>query len=199
MGRGKFIVLYGINNLGKSTQAKLLVETMQKEGYKCEYLKYPIYNIEPSGIMLNDYLRKGNPLNLSPREVQIIYAINRTQQEKNLVEKLDQGINIVSEDYTGSGLGWGQAWGVEEDFLKTINSHLIKEDLAFLFDGERFTEATEAGHINETNNEMLKKSREAHLHFAKLYNWHKINANRSKEEVHAEIWAEVKKHLDKNG
>ena len=41
--RGKFIVLYGINNLGKTTQAKFLVEKLQSQGLRAEYVKYPIY------------------------------------------------------------------------------------------------------------------------------------------------------------
>jgi thymidylate kinase len=43
--KGKFIVLYGINNLGKTTQAKLLVEKFQKEGLKAEYMKYAVYSL----------------------------------------------------------------------------------------------------------------------------------------------------------
>ena len=40
--RGKFIVLYGINNLGKTTQTRLLTEKLNNSGVKNEYLKYPL-------------------------------------------------------------------------------------------------------------------------------------------------------------
>ena len=43
--KGKLIAIYGINNLGKSTQAHLLVQELQDQGYKAQYLKYPIYDI----------------------------------------------------------------------------------------------------------------------------------------------------------
>src|SRR3989338_7485375 len=105
--RGKFIVFYGINNLGKTTQAKILVDKLKLHGLKAEYLKYPVYDIAPSGPILNNYLRQNNFYNLSAREIQIIYAFNRLQFEKTLVEKVAQGINIVAEDYTGTGLTWG--------------------------------------------------------------------------------------------
>jgi thymidylate kinase len=110
--RGKFIVIYGINNLGKTTQAKMLVEKLKLHGLAAEYIKYPIYSITPSGQILNNYLRNNNPSRLSPREIQIIYAFNRHQYEKILLQKLAQGVNIVAEDYTGTGIAWGMAYGL---------------------------------------------------------------------------------------
>jgi thymidylate kinase len=192
--QGKFIVLYGINNLGKTTQAQLLVEELKKEGKKAEYLKYPIYDIEPSGKILNNYLREGNLYNLSPREAQIFYTMNRFQYEHALKEKLEQGINIISEDYTGTGLCWGIGADVDEDFLRLINKNLLKEDLAFLFDGERFTEATENNHKHETDEELLQKVREAHIRLGEEFGWKKINANLSIDEI-KEIISNVIQHI----
>lgn len=192
---GKFIVLYGINNLGKTTQAKLLVERLQKEGHKAEYLKYPIYDLEPSGTILNNYLREGNTYNLTTREAQIFYALNRFHFESTLKNKLEQGINIISEDYVGTGLSWGIGAGVDEKFMKLINKNLLKEDAAFLFDGERFTEATEDGHKHETNEELLEKVRQAHIKLGEELNWQKIDANLSIEEIHNQIWEIVQKSI----
>ncbi len=191
MAKAKFIVFYGINNLGKTTQAKKLVERLNKEGYKSEYLKYPIYDLKPSGPILNDYLRHNNPYNLSPREAQIIYTNNRIQYQKTLQEKLDKGINIIAEDYTGTGLAWGIGAGVEKDFLENINSSLLKEDLAFLFDGDRFTNAKENGHKHENNDTLTEKVREIHLNLAKEKNWRIINANSDIEEIHQKIFSYV--------
>jgi dUTP pyrophosphatase len=191
--RGKFIVLYGINNLGKTTQAKMLVHKLITHGARAEYIKYPIYDLAPSGVVLNNYLRGGNFFNLSAREAQIFYAANRTQYEKELIKKLEAGITIIAEDYTGTGLAWGIGAGVDELFLKYINSHLLKENLAFLFDGERFTRATERGHKHETNNELLNEVRRVHLKLGKEFNWKKINANLSVEEIHQQLWSEILK------
>lgn len=190
---GKFIVLYGINNLGKTTQAKMLVHKLITSGLKAEYVKYPIYELIPSGVVLNNYLRGGNYFNLSPREAQIFYAYNRTQFEKELIKKLESGINIIAEDYTGTGLAWGIGAEVDELFLKYINSHLLKEDLAFLFDGERFKEATETGHKHETDDDLINKVRRAHLKLGEEHGWKKINANLSVEEIHHRLLDEIKK------
>lgn len=189
--KSKLIVLYGINNLGKTTQAKMLVERLNFEGCKVEYLKYPIYNLKPSGEIINGYLREKNPYNLSPREAQIIYTINRTQYENELIKKLESGINIVAEDYIGTGLAWGIGAGVNEKFLKHINSHLLQPNIAFLFDGERFKESLENNHKHETDDELIEKVRWTHLRLGREFGWIKINANLSIDEIHSQIWNEL--------
>jgi thymidylate kinase len=195
MSKGKFIVLYGINNLGKTTQAKLLVEKLVSQGVKTEYLKYPSYEIIPSGPLLNNYLRGGNIHNLNAREVQIIYVLNKTQFEKTLQAKLAEGINIIAEDYVGTGLAWGIGTGVDETFLKELNSHLLKEDLAFLFDGERFLASKEKNHKFETNDELMQKVREVHQRLGNEFGWIKINANLDIEEINEKLFQEIIKTI----
>jgi len=193
---GKFIVFYGINNLGKSTQAEKLIERLRAEGKEAEYLKYAIYDLEPSGPILNDYLREGNPYDLSAREFQIFQAMNRTQYEPTLKEKLENGIIVIAEDYTGTGIAWGIGGGVDGEFLKKINSHLLKEDVAILFDGERFMEGVEAGHKHETNDGFTSKVRNIHLDLGKEYGWEKINANQDIDTIHEQIWNILSKKLN---
>ncbi len=195
MKRGSFIVLYGINNLGKTTQAKKLVERLNAEGKKALYLKYPIYDLEPSGPMLNAYLREGNPYSLSAREAQLLYAMNRTQYEATLQSLLDSGTHVVAEDYTGTGICWGIGAGVDAVFMEQINSHLLREDLAFLFTGNRFTEATERSHKHETNDLLIAKVEEVHTTRGKEKQWIPINANNSIETIHAELWQHVHEYI----
>lgn len=193
--RGKLIVFYGTNNLGKSTQAKILIEKLKEKNIKAEYLKYPIYDLSPSGPILNDYLRQGNPYNLSAREAQIIYCLNRSQYQEELERKLNEGINIIAEDYTGTGIAWGVGAGVELEFLEKINSHLLKEDIALLFDGERFREAIEKNHKHEQNEEFSQKVRQIHLDLGKKYQWEKIDANLSIEGISKIIFEKIIKSL----
>lgn len=193
--KGKLIVLYGINNLGKTTQAKLLVDKLNEEGKKSEYLKYPAYDIFPSGEMLNNFLRGGNKYGLGAREAQIIYAFNRAQFEPILKEKLNEGINIIAEDYIGTGIAWGIGSGVEEGFLNEINSGLLKEDFIFLFDGKRFAEAIEKDHKFENDKALIDKVRGIHLELGEKYGWKKINANLTIEEIHNILWEEINDFL----
>lgn len=190
-----FFVLYGINNTGKSTQGKLLARKLTDAGYPAEYFKYAVRNLEPSGSLVDGYLRQGNPHRLSAREFQMIHTLNRTQFQPELEARLAEGISIVAEDYTGTGIAWGIGGGVDKDFLTRLNSHLRQPDLAILLDGDRFLEAVESGHAHETDDRLTARVRQIHLDLAAEYGWIVINANQTIAEVAADIWQAVERRL----
>lgn len=204
--RGKFIVIYGINNLGKTTQAKLLAERIINYSkafplfsprHRALHLKYPLYDLRPTGPLINEYLRGGNPHGFSPREIQLIYIQNRMAYQKELIRTLTEivprhvGTNVVAEDYTGTGIAWGVGAGVSKDLLVELNRDLLEPDIAFLLDGRRFTNATEKDHTHESNNKLTEIVRLVHLELAREFGWHVIDANRPVEEIHEDIWARV--------
>ncbi|MBI5754595.1 hypothetical protein HZA41_00065, partial [Candidatus Peregrinibacteria bacterium] len=79
MPRGKFITFYGINNIGKTTHARRLCRRLVDRGIRAEFLKYPIYSIEPTGSFLNKILRSGAKQTISEEELQMWFALNRFQ------------------------------------------------------------------------------------------------------------------------
>jgi len=187
MTKGKFIVLYGINNLGKTTQAKLLVDWLNKNGISAVYQKYPVYDLAPTGPRINSYLRDGNPERLTPLEFQQLQVDNRHDFEPILQKYLDNGIWVIGEDYVGTGIAWGVGAGIDQALLEEMNSHLLKEDFAFLFDGERFKSGIEEGHTHEQNTELTEKVRNVHKNLAQKLGWFPINAEESIEEIHQKI------------
>lgn len=192
MAKGKFIVLYGINNLGKSTQAKLLVEQLIEQGIQAEYVKYPVYDCEPTGPSLNHILRSGEAQKISEEALQTLYAQNRKDYEPTLKQKLGSGIWIVAEDYTGTGIAWGNAKGASLEFLENLNKDLLKEDLGILFVGQRFLEGKEEQHIHESNDELMERCASTHKMLGERYGWKTINANQAKEKVFNDLWEIVK-------
>lgn len=195
MKKGRLIIIYGANNLGKSTQAKLLVKAIKKTGKKAEYIKYPIYKSEPAGKLINEYLRKNNPHKFTSREFQLLNFIDRIVYEPILKNKLAKGVNVIAEDYFGTAMAWGLATGVDLKFLEYLNKFVLKENLAFFLDGERFKKAKEKNHKHEKNEKLIEKARIAHLKIGKKYGWQRINANLSIEKVHEVIWKKVQKIL----
>ena len=197
MNKGKLIVLYGSNNLGKSTQAKLLVKNLNNKGYQTNYIKYPIYDLEPTGPQINEIIRGGKAQEISEEELQKIYSQNRLDYQEQLEEQLNSGINVVAEDYIGTGLAWGVTKGADLAVLEKQNEGLTKEDIMILLEGERFTEAKEEIHIHEQNDELMKKNRQVHLDLAKKYHWQIVPANGPIEEISASIWQAVQNSIDK--
>ncbi|MFA6106995.1 MAG: hypothetical protein WC745_05005 [Patescibacteria group bacterium] len=193
--KGKFIVIYGVNNLGKTTQAKHLAERIKGEGEKATVIKYPRYEVEPAGKLINEYLRGGNPYNFNPRELQLLHFIDRIFNQPFLFTALRKGINVIAEDYFGTSIAWGMASGVDAGLLKYLNKFILPPDLAILLDGERFKDGIEAAHQHEQNEELIAKARQAHLQLAREYGWIIISANQDINEVHEQIYEQVKKRL----
>lgn len=183
MNKGKFIVVYGMNNLGKTTMVKSLIDFLKSKGNDAVYLKYPIYDLEPNGPRINRYLREGNPENLNPVTVQKIYSDNRRDFEPELIKMIDDGKLIVAEDYLGTGIAWGMIGGATVEEIEKINEGLLEADLSILLDGERFLAGIESGHIHESASELWPKGRQIHLDLAKRYGWKIVNANQNREKV----------------
>lgn len=189
------ITLYGINNIGKSTQAKRLVERLKAEGRDAVYVKYPVYDVEPTGRYLNEFLRSGGAQTISEEELQMWFTLNRYQFQPTLQKWLAEGKIVVAEDYTGTGLAWGTVKGASTEWLESLNEGLVKEDLAILLDGERFGHAAEKEHIHESNDEFMKRSRQVHLELGEKYGWIKVPVEGNAEEVGQRVWAAVSTSL----
>lgn len=193
--KGKLITIYGINNVGKSTQSRLLVEKLEKAGHKVKYLKYPIYDLEPTGPFLNGVLRGEGAQKISEDELQLWFILNRYQFEPELKKFLEEGYVVVAEDYVGTGIAWGTAKGLEQEWLEEANKFLLKEDLAILIDGERDLKVIEAKHIHEQNSELVEKCAAVLKAMAGKFGWKVVERKEGKEETSGEIWKVVEKSL----
>jgi thymidylate kinase len=198
MKSGKFIAIYGINGIGKTTQTEKLVAFLRKKNKKACRLKYPIYDLEPEGPFIYQYLR--NPKfraknELTTHELQKKYADNRERYEKKLKEKLKKGEWVVAEDYIGTGIAWGLTWGGDIEYLEKINANLLPVDLAILMHGDRFKTAIEKNHRNEMEAERIKICKNFHYLLAKKNNWEVVKANQSVDKVQKDIIKIVKKHF----
>ena len=93
------ITLYGINNIGKTTQALRLVERLKEAGHDAVYVKFPVYEIEPTGTYLNSFLRSGETQKITEEELQMWFTLNRYQFEPTLKQWLREGKIVIAEDY----------------------------------------------------------------------------------------------------
>lgn len=183
--QGKLIVLYGANNLGKSTQLELLQDTFLTHNYKVKRIKYPIYDLEPTGPLINDVLRNGKQMD--EEELQRTYVQNRKDFEPTVRAMLDEGYIVIAEDYIGTGIAWGMVRGVSLDTLEEMNEGLLPADISIMIHGKRFETGKESTHRNETDDEIWNTAQEKHLMLADRYSWHRVNANQTIEEVHSDI------------
>lgn len=193
---GKFVVIYGSNNLGKSSQFDLLEGMWREIGRPYVRIKYPIYD-SPTGKLINRVIRPvpGEKILMTESKLQALFAENRRQYEPTLCQLLSQG-DVLAEDYVGTGLAWGLTRGVERAKLDEYNCGLRRPDIEILLDGKRFTAGIEREHRNEAaGQEMWERNRQKHRELAAEFGWEVVCANGTPEEVHARIREIILSHL----
>ena len=103
---GKFIVLEGVDGSGKTTQAKTLVEQLEKEGQKVWLTKNPTNHT--IGKFVREEILSGKET-IPPQAIQYLFAADRVVQQEEIIEKLKQGYVIISDRYFWSSVAYGMS------------------------------------------------------------------------------------------
>lgn len=188
---GLFIAIYGINNIGKSTQIRSLLQRLHQHGISAVSIKYPVYDLEPTGPQLNAVLRSQNSQQISEEELQTLFMQNRKDFEPKLEELLKEYQVILAEDYTGTGIAWGMAKGLTQEYLEDLNKNLRKEDYAFLLKGKRTIAAKESQHIHESDDLLVLKVGSIFEQLALQKNWHVIDVQPKPSQTTDLLWQEL--------
>ena len=185
---GILFTLLGVNNMGKTTQQQLLEKRLREEGYRVAYVKYPVYDLEPTGPRINAYLRNGNPEGIAAREFHELQIQNKRDAAPELERLLGENDIVLAEMYTGTGITYGMGDGLDKAWLVSQYAPLREADVSILLDGERFLGSREAGHHFENDDAKTEVIRQAHLELAKDFGWQIVNANQPVEKVHEDIY-----------
>src|SRR3972149_9120930 len=110
MKKGLVVVLDGPDGVGKSRQMELIEERLREQGVMYRRLRYPIYDLKPTGSRLDEMLHK-NKKPLEEEKMQELFAQNRRDFEPTLRSWLDSGGCGGGGNYTGRGLGGGAGGG----------------------------------------------------------------------------------------
>ena len=184
---GKFIVLEGVDGCGKSTHAKLLTKWLASKGFSVLHTKEPSRG--PIGLLLRQYLK----LNAPPRVDALLFTADRAEHlEREIKPALNNGMVVVCERYVYSTIAYQAAQGLNLNWLKKLNSFVLKPDLVLFLD-IRPDIAVKRTTTNEKFEELsfLKKVSANFKKLAKEENFLTINAGRGKKIVQEEIRKKV--------
>jgi dTMP kinase len=111
MGRGFFIVLEGVDGAGKTTQARLLAEALEKRGYQAVLTREP--SDGPIGAKIRDYL-KGPARHLTAEEELALFMADRREHVETVIRPaLEQGLVVISDRYYFSSAAYQGALGLD--------------------------------------------------------------------------------------
>ena len=220
---GKLIVLEGTDGSGKSTQMELLAERMERDGLTFRRLRFPRYE-EPSSALIRMSL--GGEFGDKPSDVgayaaSTFYAVDRfASYAQDWKEFYENGGVLISDRYTtsnaihqGSKLEGAERteyfrwlYELEFDRMKLPKPDLVlRLDMPIELSQSLMRGREEATHttadIHEKDKEYLMACRRAAAEAGEYYGWKTIScakdgAVRSREEIHEEIYACVRKCLE---
>lgn len=106
--RGAFILFEGVDRCGKTTQCTRLLEFLKGSigADKVEFMRFPDRTTS-IGTTINSYLT--NAQEMDDRAIHLLFAANRWEAAANIRKKLAEGVTIVCDRYSYSGVAFTSA------------------------------------------------------------------------------------------
>ena len=114
MSEGLVIAFEGLDQSGKQTQAELLRDRLNAAHRSVFLLSFPDYGT-PIGEEIERALRGAR--NYAPDVMQLLYVANRYERKADLQRWIDGGLILVCDRYTASSIAYGEAQGLEAEWL----------------------------------------------------------------------------------
>ncbi|CAM9119461.1 unnamed protein product [Scytosiphon promiscuus] len=190
--RGAFILFEGVDRCGKTTQAKLLVESLKKAGHDACFMRFPD-RTTPIGQMITGFLQ--NTTDIDDRCVHLLFSANRWEAESAIRERLMAGTTIVCDRYAYSGVAFSASKpGLDVGWCKDPDRGLPAPDKIFFLDIS-VEDAMKRGQFGEERYEKEDFQRTVRATFLSLIEkdkaagipWQLVDANRAIESIQDEI------------
>ena len=193
--KGKIIVLEGTDKAGKTSQSRMLAETLKALGKVCVILDFPDYTT-PIGMEIKSFL-EGKRDYYTPEVKHLLFSANRWEKKKEIESMLENGTIIIMNRYWQSNLVYGAANGMDLNWLIGLDRGLPKENIVLVILVKPNISASRAKVQDafESNSQLAVKAYQNYIRFAKRFRWTIIDGSKSKEQVHQEIMKIIGKEL----
>lgn len=186
-----FVVIEGIDGSGKSTQVRMLCERLAAEGRNVIQTKEPTDG--PIGTLAKSMLKDRAPF--YGLTLQLLFAADRSEHMKGLKSAVaSRSAVVVSDRYYHSTIAFGEALGINREYLEKINAAFPKPDIAFVLDIgveealRRISARTKPGALERR--EIMRKAYRSYRKFTGVVF---VDAERSRERISDELFKRVKK------
>ncbi len=182
--RGAFILFEGVDRCGKTTQSMRLVDTLKAAGVKAELWRYPDRTTS-MGTMINSYLQ--SKTEMDDGAIHLLFAANRWEKKLAMEKALEDGVTLVVDRYSYSGVAFTAAKkipGLDLEWCKSPEKGLVAPDCV-LYLNMPLEAAKQRGGFGEERYETDALQTEVRTQFDLLTEpwWQVVDANRTVEEV----------------
>lgn len=193
---GLLVAFEGLDQSGKQTQAELLRDYVVSDGRECRLISFPDYQT-PIGNELSRALHGEREYGADV--MQLLYVANRYEKRVQMVQWLRDGVVLLCDRYVGSSIAYGEAQGLDARWLGEIQRFLPPPDLTILLDIAPETAATRKASGRdryERDLALLSRVRESYARQSTLPMWVRLNGERAKAAVSADVISAVATRLE---
>ena len=193
--RGLLIAFEGLDQSGKQTQAEQLRDRLVEAGRRVRLLSFPAYET-PIGAEIRRAL--DGERDWAADVMQLLYIANRYEARPLIERELAQGTMLVCDRYMASSIAYGESQGLDAIWLRDMQRHLPQPDLTFLLDIAPDVSARRKAADRdkyERDLALLARVRESYLRQADDGTWVRLDADRDRAAVAADVFEAVRRLL----
>jgi dTMP kinase len=185
---GLLIAFEGLDQSGKQTQAELLRDHLKSAGRKVRLLSFPDY-----GTSIGEEIARAlqGERDYGPDVMQLLYIANRYERKDEILQWLEAGLIIICDRYRASSVAYGEAFGLDAEWLADAQKYLPAPDITFLLDIAPETSArrkTSDRDKYERDLQLLSRVRDSYVRQAGA-DWVRLDADRERMSVARDIAA----------
>jgi dTMP kinase len=192
---GHLIAFEGLDQSGKQTQAERLLAALRETRRQARFLSFPDYETA-IGSEIGRALR--GERDYAPDVMQLLYIANRYEFRRSISEWLRAGDVVVCDRYLASSVAYGEAQGLDGDWLRTIQAHLPPPALTLLLDipPEASLKRKQRDRDRyEQDLQLLARVRNSYLHQAADAHWVRVDGSQDKDSVTRAVMDAVRARL----
>ena len=191
---GLLIAFEGLDQSGKQTQAELLRDHLRSAGRKVRLLSFPDY-----GTSIGEEIARAlqGERDYAAAVMQLLYVANRYERRDEMQQWLDAGLILICDRYRASSVAYGEAFGLDPDWLADAQKYLPAPEITFLLDIAPETSARRKASERdkyERDLQLLARVRDSYLRQAGE-GWVRVDADRDRMAVAADVAAAVDARL----
>jgi dTMP kinase len=192
---GQLIAFEGLDQSGKQTQAEMLRDHLKAEGLKSRLVSFPDY-----GTSIGEEIARAlqGEREYGPDVMQLLYVANRYERKPDLIRWLDGGLMLVADRYMASSIAYGEAQGLDPEWLTTMQRFLPRPALTILLDIAPETAVTRKSVDRDRYERDLAlqgRVRESYHRQAAAADWIRLDGERAKDAIAADVLNAVRSRL----